>query len=315
VGETLPIPTGGPVWRDGADGRVLDVGLPATFAGEPAGTLRVGLNGTPVERVIDRGRRSVLWFAALTLLFGAGGGIGLLAMDRARHRREEAHRQELRTREQAAAMGRLSAAVAHEVRSPLNAIGMAAQRMERESGAPEPNCARIREIAAAARREVGRINRIVEDFLDLGRGHPLERGAVELAGLVEEVVLAEDPRARREPPPSPVTARVDREELRKALANLMRNARQAAGEGAVVVAWRRDGAGVELEVRDSGPGVPAEEREQVFEHFYTGRPGGTGLGLAVARTAAMRHGGRIMLDDAPEGGARFVLWIPDRESD
>ena len=69
----------------------------------------------------------------------------------------------------------------------------------------------------------------------------------------------------------------------------------------------------ELEVRDGGPGIPPEEREEVFRSFHTRRPGGSGLGLAIVRTAVERHGGEVRVDEAPEGGARFVVSIPQRE--
>lgn len=312
VGERLPLPTGRPEWAEGPGGRVLDVGVPAVF-GERSGTLRVGLAAGPVRGVIDRGRRSVIGFSALALALAAAGGAGLLAMARTRRRREEAFEREMRNREQAAAMGRLSAGVAHEVRSPLNAIGMAAQRLDREAAGETPDAERIRGIVAAARKEVARLNRIVEDFLELGRARPLDLARFDAGDLVREVIAAEDPGAAAEAPPEPVAVRADREELRKAVANLVRNARQAAGDAPVAVAWRASGDTLEIEVRDGGPGVPEEDRERVFEHFFTNRPGGTGLGLALARAAAAKHGGRLTVGEAPEGGAAFLLVVPRRE--
>jgi two-component system osmolarity sensor histidine kinase EnvZ len=108
-----------------------------------------------------------------------------------------------------------------------------------------------------------------------------------------------------------VTLRADPDLLGKALANLVRNARQAAET--VVVAWRRGERGVEIEVRDDGPGVPANERETIFEPFRTGRAGGTGLGLAIARNAIAIQGGTIAVDGAPEGGARFTIRLRSGE--
>ena len=160
------------------------------------------------------------------------------------------------------------------------------------------------------KREVSRMNRTVEDFLDLSRERPLQRTSVDLAALVSEVVAAEAPAVRIEPGEDGRAIMADREELRRALGNLVRNARQAAGEEEVVVAWRSDGRGAAIEVRDGGPGIPAEERERIFRHFVTHRAGGTGLGLAVARLVAERHGGELTVDDAPEGGARFTMILP-----
>ena len=306
VGESLPPPEGGPDWRGTGAERVLEVSVPATWEGSEGGRLRVGLAAGPVEDVRRRGEESVLLFTGITVLVGAAGAAALLFLDRRRRREEEALEAELRAREQAVVLGRLSGAVAHEIRSPLNAIAMGAQRLMRQA-APEGETGKI---LGSIRREVDRLNRTVEEFLDLGRSRPLDLALVDAGALVEEVLEAEHPSAAREPPPAPMQVLADREELRKALANLVRNARAAAGEGAVVVAWRTDGARARFEVRDAGPGVSREDREKVFLHFFSRRSGGTGLGLAVARSVATRHGGDITVDDAPEGGAMFTLFLP-----
>ena len=78
-------------------------------------------------------------------------------------------------------------------------------------------------------------------------------------------------------------------------------------DGRVIVAWAAEEDGVRIEVRDDGPGIPAEDRDGVFEPFRTGRAGGTGLGLAIARDGIVAQGGTVHVDDAPEGGARFVI--------
>ncbi|MHC4469933.1 MAG: sensor histidine kinase [Planctomycetota bacterium] len=299
-----------PAHRKAFEGGVLDVSVPAAWRGSPRGTLRVGLAAEPVRNVLARARRSVILFSAIALVFGAGGIVALAVVERARRRKEAALEQELMARERAVSMGRLAAGVAHEIRGPLNAIGMAAQRLEREcrEGRSEPET--VRAVTRAVREDVGRLNRTVEGFLDLGRIRPLQIGPVDVETLAREVVEAEMPGARIESPADAVEPYADRDELRKALANLVRNAREAAGDSPVVVAWRGRAGGVEIEVRDGGPGVPEEERERVFEHFYTGRPGGTGLGLAIVRAVALRHGGRMEVTEAPEGGACFTLTIP-----
>jgi signal transduction histidine kinase len=235
----------------------------------------------------------------------------LLLTVHARRRREAALQRELREQESSVALGRLAAGIAHEVRGPLNAIGMAAQRLQREAGAENPDLERLKEIVPSVRREVARVNRTVEEFLDVGRDRPLERSPVRFTELIRSVVESEDPLADVVPPVSDEPFPADRTELRKAIANLVRNARDAAGEGPVVITWRREGHEMVLEVRDGGPGVPREDRDRIFDHFFTGRPGGTGLGLAIVRSVIARHGGRVGVDDAPEGGARFTVRIPD----
>jgi signal transduction histidine kinase len=290
---------------------VLEVRIDAEWPGFPPATLRVGLRDEPVRAVIRRGRQSILLFTAITLVIAAAGATVVGAVVRVRRRREIALRRRLREQEKTASMGRLAAGVAHEIRGPLNTIGMAAQRLERacRDGAPDPSL--LAELLPGIRREVGRLDRTVAEFLDLGRPRALQVREVDLTALIRQAVADEAPDATVETPASPKPVRVDPDEMEKAIANLLRNARQAAPEGPVTIAWLRVHGEVEVEVRDGGPGVPEEDRERVFEYFVTERAGGTGLGLGIVRSVAARHGGRVEVGDAPEGGARFVVRWPD----
>jgi len=299
VGGTMSAASSAPTWRHDTDGRrVLDVALPVRDE-----TLRVGLAAGPVEEQIARGRRDVVVFSAISLAAGAA----LLAILLRRARRDA----DLAERERFASLGRLAAGVAHEVRSPLNAVSMAAQRLQREAApTSEPERQRFLELTAALRAGVARLDGTVREFLALGDGGPApQRAAVDVASVVDEVLAAENAPARRDPPATPVVARADRALFAKALANLVRNAHQIA-PGTTRVAWRRDGTTAIIEVTDGGPGVPVADRERVFEPFFTRRPGGTGLGLAIARDAVQRQGGKITIGDAPGGGARFVIELP-----
>ncbi len=303
VGEVLRPPAPSASWESRGGSRVIEVALPA----EGGGWLRAGLAAEPVERVLAGGRRTTVLLVALLVALALGGALASARFARHRRRREEAHAEELRRREQVASLGRLAAGVAHEIRSPLNAISMAAQRLERALPGGDEG---TRGILQSVRREVARLNGIVEEFLDLGRTRALECADVDLSALLAEVVRAEAPEARLEAPQEAVRLRADAGELRKAFGNLVRNARQAAGDGAVVVAWRAEAGAAVVEVRDGGPGIPSAERERIFEHFVSRRPGGTGLGLPIARAAVERHGGWIEVGDAPEGGALFRVSLP-----
>jgi two-component system NtrC family sensor kinase len=105
--------------------------------------------------------------------------------------------------------------------------------------------------------------------------------------------------------------RGDAAQLHQVALNLLTNALQAVDDGEeVVVALRREGGDAVLEVRDAGPGVDPAIRDRIFEPFFTGREGGTGLGLFVSYGIVERHGGRIEVGTAPEGGARFTVRLP-----
>jgi signal transduction histidine kinase len=306
-------PTGGSAaWReDGHGRRVLDVALPAPWKGPPEGALHVGLDAAPVEAVLDRARLGLGVSTLLVLLAGHGALWMIVRRERRLRRREAILRRRLEARERFASLGRLAAGVAHEIRSPLNALSMAAQRLRREA-APSagPERERFEELTAALRGGVGRLDATVEEFLALGRERtPPEITALDPGSIVRQVVETEGPGTDIRPPETRCLVLADPALLAKALANLVRNAWQAAPEGPVSIAWRRVGDSVRLDVDDGGPGLPEAERETVFEPFRTGRSGGTGLGLAIARDAVESLGGTI-LAGASSGGARFTITLP-----
>jgi len=280
----------------GAGARVLDVSMPVR--GE---VLHVGLAMGAADEQIARGRRDVVVFCAAAL--SAGAAVFVLLVRRAR--REVL----LAEREKFASLGRLAAGVAHEVRSPLNALSMAAQRLQREAAPSSgPEREKFLELTTALKTGIRRLDGTIRDFLELGAaGAPPQIAAVDVAALVDEVLAAEGATATKRGGPLVVAA--DRVLLAKALANLVRNAHQIA-PGTVAVAWTDRGGRATIEVTDGGPGVAPSDRARIFEPFFTKRPGGTGLGLAICRDAVERQGGRIAVGAADGGGARFAIELP-----
>jgi PAS domain S-box-containing protein len=216
-------------------------------------------------------------------------------------------------RERLAALGELSAVVAHEVRNPLavifNSLG-SLQHLLRPSGD-------ARVLLDAIQEEADRLNRIVGDLLDFAR--PSEPTIVPglLGAVVEEALaaaLAHAPpgiEVRRvlDAPLPPV--RLDAHLVRQAVVNLVVNALQAMPRGGTLtLRTRADGDAAVVEVSDTGPGVAPGVRARVFEPFFTTKATGTGLGLAVVRRIAEGHGGSVEVESPPEGGARFLLRLP-----
>lgn len=312
VGRTLGNPSPALGWRrTDAGTRVLDVVTDAGWS-EGGERLRVGLAATPVETLIERQRAGI---GVLTLLVLATGLLGLGFLER-RERIERAHRQalerELADAERLATLGRLAGGVAHEVRGPLNALSMAAQRLTRllrdVQGAESERAGRL---LVELRGEVERMERIVADFLVLGRdAPPLHLTEQDVGALVESVVAREAPGTTIAAPEQPVTADLDVDALSRALANLVRNAVQITPPEDVSVAWWKTDSGLVFEVRDRGPGLTAEQQRRVFEPFWSERPGGTGLGLALARDAVERHGGELTVRDRAGGGTIFAVSLP-----
>lgn len=223
-----------------------------------------------------------------------------------------------------AAMGRLTASIAHEVRNPLSAINQAAQLLE-EDGAVAPEGARL---LGMIRNNAKRIDRIVGEVLQLNRRDRQQPETIAfgefMRGLVEEIVQAENM------PPGSALLQIsddleiifDRGHLNQIVWNLVRNAWQHCQkkEGSIRVVARAGymGDAVICELMDDGPGIPAELRPQIFEPFFTTRPGGTGLGLYIARELADANGAALEL--LPRGpGAHFRMTLkrastPDRSA-
>lgn len=209
---------------------------------------------------------------------------------------------------------------AHELRTPLTALRLQLQLAQRAKDTAERETA-----IESLRLGLARATHLVEQLLTLAREEPAgAHGAaedVDLGSLAREVVQLHAPFAAQKaialaaaPVAPPAVVRGEREALRTVLSNLVDNAvRYTPNDGRVDVEVTREGRSVTVTVRDTGPGIPADERERVFDRFYR-RPGtdlpGSGLGLAIVRSIAERHGAKIVLDATPAGGLAARLIFP-----
>ncbi len=213
-----------------------------------------------------------------------------------------------------AAMGRLTASIAHEVRNPLSAINQASQLLE-EDGAVAPEGARL---LGMIRNNAKRIDRIVGEVLQLNRRDRQQPEVVIFGDFIR--TLTDEIQEAEHMPPGGVTIQIpddlliifDRGHLNQIMWNLVRNAWQHCQkrEGSIRIIARAGymGDAVICELNDDGPGIPAELRPQIFEPFFTTRPGGTGLGLYIARELADANGAALEL--LPKGpGAHFRMTL------
>ncbi len=219
--------------------------------------------------------------------------------------------ERLRRTEKMAALGRLAAGVAHELGSPLSTIDGRVQRLGERRDLPPDARRKIGRIGDQARR----MERIIRQLLDFGRSNPLALQPVPADRPLRDALgaLAADTAITAElvlPPHCPLV-RVDELRLDQALANLLRNALQAA-RSRVRASLSEESGRLCYRIEDDGPGIAPGAREHLFEPFYTTKPvgDGTGLGLAVAHAAAEDHGGGIEAGDSPLGGACFTLTLP-----
>jgi signal transduction histidine kinase len=208
-------------------------------------------------------------------------------------------------------LGKLAAGLAHEIRNPLGAIRGAIELLPIPPADPEAG--RLQQVVL---REVDRINELVTQMLTLARPQPPQPASLQLRALVHDVarLAGEDRRLGRVTlavdVPEELQAVADAGQLRQVLWNLIKNAAQAAPQAAVHVRAAACEDGVELRVDDAGPGVPEEDRERVFELFFSTRPYGVGIGLAACRQIVAAHGGRIWVERSELGGASFRVFLP-----
>jgi two-component system, NtrC family, sensor histidine kinase HydH len=208
-----------------------------------------------------------------------------------------------------AALGEMSAVLAHEIRNPLTSLkGHSQLLVESLSslGLEKPRGKAERVVSEALRLE-----QITNDLLDFVKQGELDRAPTDLGQLLQQAVSEAVPADRLVLvlPEEGVTLPVDASKLRHLLGNLVQNAVQAA-DGPVEVDLAVEETEVVLTVRDHGPGIPAGQEDRIFEPFVTTRVRGTGLGLAIARRIADRHGGTLTASNHPKGGALFRLTLP-----
>jgi len=225
--------------------------------------------------------------------------------------------ERMRQADRLATVGRLAANMAHEIRNPLASISGAVQMLVRDLPA---NGGRER-LVEIVLRELGRLNDLVGDFLDYARPAPMAPIAVDMSQLLDEVLLLIEHRSL---PPNlkiireygeSLIAHVDPQQMRQAIWNLCLNAVQAIpdGNGEIRVGSRllsSDPGRVQLWISDTGSGIAEDDLPHVFEPFYSTKPEGSGLGLAVVYRVVQDHRGQIEMRTQPGEGTTFTLTLP-----
>ncbi|MFC5291216.1 ATP-binding protein [Actinokineospora guangxiensis] len=212
---------------------------------------------------------------------------------------------------------RFAGDVSHELRSPLTTMLNAMAVLRRRRGELPPGALPAVDLLD---NELHRFRRLVGDLLEISRTDPeadaLDPELIDLAQLVREAIsVLPTSRAVLDVTGSP-RVHADRRSLERIVTNLVDNANQHGG-GLVRVGVSGDGRTARVEVDDDGPGVPADQRDTVFERFARGAPadrghsGGVGLGLALVSQHVHRHGGTVTVTDRPGGGARFTVEFPE----
>lgn len=281
------------------EGTSVRIVAPMSAGSDCIGTMLLLSDGLNTRQDREEAQRVVATLAAQ-----AGA-----AIERVRLVQRVAHKQRLE------AVGEVATGVAHELRNPLFGISSAAQLLRfraREDVVVERNVGRIL-------REVERLSRMVTSLLEFGRPKPiaLVLGDPDVVwdevlegqkGLLEARALA----VRYTRPVQPMRLLIDPEQLAQVFLNLLVNAADHAPPATDIYmdSVQLPGGGWRFRIQNGGPAIPADVLARVFEMFYSTKPGGTGIGLALCQRIVEEHGGRISIDSAPETGTTVTITLP-----
>lgn len=290
-----------------------------------SGVVSIYLYQKDVDRAIFQGT------LLLTLITGLGGALLFASLYRlfysVYHKQREAESQfaKLSTEhehilriEKLSALGQMVTEIAHQLNNPLVGVVNLAELAEHEAENPQ----RVRELLRDVRNAGEHCREFVQRMLQFNEVARSEPKPTEMNNLLRETItffqqsMPGHPKVAFQGPDRPVTLDVDPVLIRHGIFNLIHNASLAEPKGTVTVslaAEERAGVpGWQIAVSDCGAGIKPEVAAKLFTPFFTTRPKGTGLGLSVAQQIALEHGGSIHGENKPEGGARFVLWLPER---
>lgn len=219
--------------------------------------------------------------------------------------------------ERLATIGRMSAHVTHEIRNPLSSIGLNAEMLsDLLTELPHADGEDARRLCTAIVREVDRLSAITEEYLRFARLPQPELRQTDLTTLLATIAAfvrrdceAAHVRLEQQVAGALPSVELDPDQIRQALLNLLRNGKEAMPEGGDLVLGARhaEGDGVEVFVRDNGPGIRAEDQERIFDPFYSTKMTGTGLGLTLTQQIVAEHGAKLHVKSAPGHGTEFVI--------
>ena len=227
--------------------------------------------------------------------------------------------QEAQRLQHFALLGRLAAGVSHEIRNPLGSIFLHADLLEEELREPSPeSAAQIAGALAEIKQQLARLDDLVQDYLSLVRAAQIERTPQDLGAAVrtwatewQALATAQGSTVQLEGLDNLGVVAVHANTLRRALLNLVQNALEAMPQGGTLtLQGRRRRTTIELDVGDTGGGIPPDQHTRIFEPLHTTKPGGTGLGLYIVQEVVAAHGGQVTVQSVVGQGSTFTITLP-----
>ncbi len=289
---------------------MLEISAPLYIADEPEGVVRLGLKADDVFQILSKNRRNLFvsmgFMVTVTLL-----SMGLLHRNQTRYLKSmQEMGQRIHQAERLAALGRFAAGVAHEIRNPLNAISMGVQRIHKDT----PH-----KLTKVIRDEIRRLNRIIEDFIGIAKSRDLEFSAGNLIPLLDQIILlvAEDAeskgvRIRTQWPDKDLMVSMDRDKIKQALLNIIKNAVESIPDtGTVTISMESRGSKWRcLKITDTGVGMAPDQIKHIFDMDYTTKDKGLGFGLPLAHEIIKGHGGEMHVSSQPGAGTVVEILLP-----
>jgi signal transduction histidine kinase len=305
---------------DSGENKILDIAAPLKVDEKVVGIVRIGLDRGSMDKIIAENRQNIFVFMIFVVII-ALLSMWLLYHDQNRHLAGVVDMERrLEKAERLSALGQLAAGVAHEIRNPLNAISMAAQRLKRDFTPLDNGKAEdYQNLSGVIKDEIKRLDGIIEEFLSFSKSRRLELSHFSLTEVLQKIVnlIREEASARGVTIEtkwrlSQVVIPMDINKLQQAFLNFIKNAMESIlAEGKIVITVDREGKDyIVVSISDTGCGMTAEEIERIFSPEYTTKEKGLGLGVPLASEIIRGHGGDIRVISRKGEGTTFEIVLP-----
>jgi len=298
---------------------IFEVVKSFSLKGKTMGLIRIGYSPKEIHPVLSQIKKNVALSVFFFLILGISA-ITLIGVNQNRHLKKMKDMEDrIQLAERLSSLGHLAAGVAHEIRNPLNAIGMGLQRLKREF-LPQNESKREEYISfmELILKEIRRVNQIIEQFLTLSRPFQLNLTKSPLQDLLKNLItlFQEEASSLGIALQTDISAelpviKMDPERLTQALINIMKNGMQAMRPGGTLrIETKLLKDTVEVMISDSGSGIPSEQMEKIFNYYYTTKDKGVGLGLPIAHRIIEAHGGRLKIESRVDSGTKVIITLP-----